>query len=781
MLTRFIILLFLIVPTLLIGQSIGINNTGTSPDPSSMLDVSSSDKGILVPRMSTASRTAISSPATSLLVFDTTTDSFWFYNGTAWEELSAKITEVFDEDHDTGIDVELGTDPDRIYFYLNGGVASYTMRENENGVARLETQDNILIGKLSGAQLAPSGVSSGSRNIYIGNEVGEDAISTTNNVGIGYQAMEEVTTGSQNTAVGQSALENATTAGSNAAFGQAALSEPGIGSSNTGIGTRAGQNNAGSSNTFVGALAGNNSSGNGNVLIGNQAGSTASGGNKLYIDNSSTNSPLIYGEFDNNKVRINGELNVNGNYTLPLTGGSPGAMMLAGGASGTASWSSFVFPTTYGSNGQILKRNSGNSLVWSVDEVNDADSNPSNELQMLSISGDNLTLSNGNTITIPSDGIWTESASDIYYQSGKVAIGNSLPSNRFEVTGAPINSELVDFSSTALTSNQDLLNLNIAVGSNDNSQVIEATRGTENLFKLNGNGQLILNDSSPEGDYALTVQSISGETDAIYTEGNSTLVGDNLFQGDNLFEGETTMSGQTKFRGLSGTSHEIGIYPDNVAGAIGKSELFLAGDMNGIVGHTISNDSSAMKILYSTIVGDVTRLRVDNLGKWTFNEGAFVMNPNASGDSRFITDELEIRGGSDLAEKFDINTTIIPEPGMLVSIDKNSPGKLIITKDANDPLLAGVISGANGIDPGMLMGQKGTIADGDYPITLTGRVYVKANDEGGIIGPGDLICSSSTKGESMKASAELKLGACLGKALSGKDAQGYILVLVSVR
>ena len=68
------------------AQNVGI---GTSnPNSSAALDVSSSDKGMLVPRMSSASRTAITSPATGLTVFDTSTKSFWFFNGYSWVELN---------------------------------------------------------------------------------------------------------------------------------------------------------------------------------------------------------------------------------------------------------------------------------------------------------------------------------------------------------------------------------------------------------------------------------------------------------------------------------------------------------------------------------------------------------------------------------------------------------------------------------------------------------------------------------------------------------------------
>ena len=76
----------------LAAQNIGINATGAAPDNSAMLDVSATNKGMLVPRMTTAQRTLIASPAKGLLVFDTDNNSFWFYNGTGWVNLSAAAT-----------------------------------------------------------------------------------------------------------------------------------------------------------------------------------------------------------------------------------------------------------------------------------------------------------------------------------------------------------------------------------------------------------------------------------------------------------------------------------------------------------------------------------------------------------------------------------------------------------------------------------------------------------------------------------------------------------------
>jgi hypothetical protein len=72
------------------AQGLSVNTTGAAANSSAMLDVSSTTQGVLVPRMTTAQRTAISSPATGLLVYQTDgTSGFYFYNGSAWTSLSA--------------------------------------------------------------------------------------------------------------------------------------------------------------------------------------------------------------------------------------------------------------------------------------------------------------------------------------------------------------------------------------------------------------------------------------------------------------------------------------------------------------------------------------------------------------------------------------------------------------------------------------------------------------------------------------------------------------------
>ena len=68
------------------SQNVAINTTGNGANASAMLDVSASNKGILIPRMTSADRQNIANPANGLLVFDITTNSFWYFS-TAWKEM----------------------------------------------------------------------------------------------------------------------------------------------------------------------------------------------------------------------------------------------------------------------------------------------------------------------------------------------------------------------------------------------------------------------------------------------------------------------------------------------------------------------------------------------------------------------------------------------------------------------------------------------------------------------------------------------------------------------
>lgn len=148
------------------------------------------------------------------------------------------------------------------------------------------------------------------------------------------------------------------------------------------------------------------------------------------------------------------------------------------------------------------------------------------------------------------------------------------------------------------------------------------------------------------------------------------------------------------------------------------------------------------------------------------------------------TKVLEIIGGSDLSERFELiddDKTI--EPGMVVRIDSEHEGQLAISREPYDRRVAGIISGAGGIQPGMVMGQNGSIADGNYPIALTGRVYCRVTTSNGPIAPGDLLTTSEVPGYAMRVDDHARAqGAIIGKAMGSlQTGDGLILVLVNLQ
>ena len=142
---------------------------------------------------------------------------------------------------------------------------------------------------------------------------------------------------------------------------------------------------------------------------------------------------------------------------------------------------------------------------------------------------------------------------------------------------------------------------------------------------------------------------------------------------------------------------------------------------------------------------------------------------------------ITIRGGADLAEPFAMSHSGV-EPGSVVSIDADHPGKLRRSTTAYDRKVAGIVSGANGIRPGISMIQEDALEAGEN-VALSGRVYVTANTSAGEISPGDLLTTSAVPGEAMKAvDHDRGQGAIIGKAMTAlADGAGMVLVLVTLQ
>jgi len=252
---------------------------------------------------------------------------------------SFRSDEIRDADNDTKIQVEKGTDDDMIRFYV-GGTERWVMdgsrlepRNTGHSVFigdsagyndDLTNRENIFIGYRAGysntegynntamGNGALYSNTTGIWNVGIGHQSLYSNTWAPGNIAIGYQALYSNTEGNDNTANGNMALYSNTTGFCNTANGSGALSENTTGLYNTANGFHAlARNTTGNFNTGLGDRAGYyNQTGSFNVFLGNQAGYYETGSNKLYIENSDKLTPLIYGEFDTDKVKINGSLSL---------------------------------------------------------------------------------------------------------------------------------------------------------------------------------------------------------------------------------------------------------------------------------------------------------------------------------------------------------------------------------------------------------------------------------------------------------------------------------------
>lgn len=179
-------------------------------------------------------------------------------------------------------------------------------------------QNQVIIGFEAGYDATANGLvaigyragyaCTGASNAMIGEEAGRNITSGQFNAAIGAGALYNVTTGSQNLGLGRSAgrgcipgCVNSVTIGNYAGYNTGSISHRTVL-----IGASSGYLAAGADTVAIGFQAGYTGPGSGCVLIGSNAGFSETGNDKLYIENSNIADPLIYGEFDNDLVRING-------------------------------------------------------------------------------------------------------------------------------------------------------------------------------------------------------------------------------------------------------------------------------------------------------------------------------------------------------------------------------------------------------------------------------------------------------------------------------------------
>jgi hypothetical protein len=214
-----------------------------------------------------------------------------------------------------------------------------------------------------------------------------------------------------------------------------------------------------------------------------------------------------------------------------------------------------------------------------------------------------------------------------------------------------------------------------------------------------------------------------------------------------------------------------------------------AGATRTVVGHNASTDSGYIQIRNSTNQ-TIAGFGGDTSGNIFVADAAgqvrAQLSIDANGRGISTSDIVVITGGSDIAEPYDVAAAgdVKAEPGMVVSIDPQKLGCMRVCDAALDRKVAGIISGANGVRPGLIMRQEGSVADGSLPVAASGRVWCLVDaDAAGAIKAGDMLTTSGTPGHAMRVKDSAQAtGAIIGKAMSELESgRGYVLVLVSLQ
>ncbi len=292
-------------------------NTGSAglgtatPDTSALLDITSTAKGILVPRMTGANKNAIASPATGLLVYQTDGPAgFYYYTGTAWKAVTAAASQWATSGTNISYingNVGVGTTTPQQKLHIAGGLRVDTLSNNiDSGLLRHNAAGTVYSLKFTGditQALRGNGTFGALPNtnwsLYGNANTNTDInfIGTTNNqplyfrvnnkpsgqinptnynTSFGYYSFAANTTGISNTVFGDEGLQNNTTGYENVAIGDFAMHSNTIGIDNTAVGFQSGSYNInGSENAFFGANAGlQNESGSYNSFFGYNAGTS---------------------------------------------------------------------------------------------------------------------------------------------------------------------------------------------------------------------------------------------------------------------------------------------------------------------------------------------------------------------------------------------------------------------------------------------------------------------------------------------------------------------------
>jgi len=290
---------FLMLPASLLlilssfAQNIGINADGTRPNSNAILDIKSGTKGLLIPRMDSVARKAIPNTR-GLLVYDISTDNFWFNTGKVWECIPK------DKDRNKGGDAWLlkgnNNTRDGVDFLGTTNDMPLNIRVNNQPSGRIDSAlGNAFWGYHSGGSGGFYNTAIGYRSMYSNSQGYYNASNgfqsmysnTTgfSNTASGMSSLHSNTAGAYNTANGFESMYNNTTGNANTAYGTQALYSCLDGNASTAVGYGALYRTTAGGNTGIGFYALNgNTTGSSNTATGNFASSGNTTGNNNLAD-----------------------------------------------------------------------------------------------------------------------------------------------------------------------------------------------------------------------------------------------------------------------------------------------------------------------------------------------------------------------------------------------------------------------------------------------------------------------------------------------------------------
>jgi hypothetical protein len=219
--------------------------------------------------------------------------------------------------------------------------------------------------------------------------------------------------------------------------------------------------------------------------------------------------------------------------------------------------------------------------------------------------------------------------------------------------------------------------------------------------------------------------------------------------------------------------------PAGATGLLNTLRAELQGDTDASL--TLNNASSISTIRLNAkgasgwfgapgIAGDLLVFAAD--AKGTAAADAAIWIKGSTGDV--------ILQNADCAEDFEVRDDAAIEPGVVLSLSDDGP--LTLSTTPYDRKVAGVISGAGGLRPGIVLGRHANTTN-RWPIALSGKVFCKVDAQESPISVGDLLTTSPTPGHAMAARDHQRaFGAVIGKALAPlRSGTGLLPILIALQ